>query len=74
MAALSRVPQDADLRRQPETARFDRDRPLCAGAVFDATPPTAYSPPAANSDPATYDFMGRMTARLTRRVNRATWL
>ena len=52
--------------QQPrEKDRFDRDRPLCAGAVFDATPLTAYKLPAANSDPATYDFIGRMTARLT---------
>jgi outer membrane receptor protein involved in Fe transport len=27
--------------------------------VLDATPPTVYNAPAANSDPATYDFVGR---------------
>ncbi|HEX8111752.1 MAG TPA: TonB-dependent receptor, partial [Kofleriaceae bacterium] len=28
--------------------------------VFDATPPVVYNAPAANSDPTTYDFVGRM--------------
>jgi outer membrane receptor protein involved in Fe transport len=28
--------------------------------VFNATPPLIYNAPAANSDPATYDFIGRV--------------
>jgi iron complex outermembrane receptor protein len=36
--------------------------------AFDATPPAVYHAPAANSDPATYDFVGRMVyVRLSQR-------